>query len=122
MTRQLVKNASDEMSELPKKVAGDSDAEIRDAAINARLEALEAKVYLLSWVAGITLFIGALLVWRMHGWEQWTFLVASLVVAAAVGAVYGVMVNWKTYSLWDKVVVLLVFGMIWAAFEAWLPH
>jgi hypothetical protein len=51
------------MSELPKKAADDSDAEMRDAASNARLEALEAKVYLLSWAAGIALLIAALPVW-----------------------------------------------------------
>jgi VIT1/CCC1 family predicted Fe2+/Mn2+ transporter len=116
------------MSELPKKAADDSDAEIRDAAINARLEALEAelealdiKVYLLSPVAGSALFIAAFLVWP-QGWGQATLFVATFAVVAALGLLYGVMVNWKTYSLWGKVVVWLVFGMIWAAFAAWLPH
>ena len=110
------------MSEVPKKAADDSDAEVRDAAINARLEALEAKVYLLSWAVGIALAHVAFLVWRIHGWGQWTLLVASLVAAAGVGALYGVIIKWKTYSLWNKVVVLLVLGIILAAFEGWLPR
>ena len=110
------------MSELPKMATDDSDAEIRDAAINARLEALEVKVYLLTWVAGIALFIAAFLVWRMHGWDQRTLLVASLATAAVLGALYGVMVDWKTTSPLGKGVILLVFGIIWAAFVTWLAH
>lgn len=89
--------------------------------MEAELVALDIKVDLLNLVAGSALFIAAFLVWP-HGWGQWTLLVATFAVVAVLGLLYGVMVNWKTFSLWGKVVVWLVFGMIWAAFAAWLPH
>ncbi len=109
------------MSELPNKATDDSDAEIRDAAINARLEALEAKVYLLTWVAGIALFMATFLIWP-HRWAWWTLPVASLAAAATLGVLYGVIIDWKTSSPWRNGVVLLVFGIIWAACAAWLAH
>lgn len=82
---------------------------------------MEAKVYLLTWVAGIALFMAAFLIWP-HGWAPWTLPVASIAAAAVLGALYGVMIDWKTSSPSRKGVVLLVFGIIWAVFAAWLAH
>jgi hypothetical protein len=79
------------MSELPKKAADDSDAEIRDAAINARLEALDVKVFLLSLVAGSALLIATFLVWP-HGWGQATLFVATF--AVVITHVASVMRRW----------------------------
>ena len=102
----------------PKKAP--DDAEIRDAIIE-RLEALEAKVYLLIWAAAMALFIGLNEVWRMNGWQGVTLPFAWFAACIAAAAVYQVTVGWKTFSLRGKVVVWLVFGIIGAALHVWLP-